>query len=139
MNDDDDVPKVGSPCSMVTQMKRFGQFEPSNLVRPFQDGHTILETGSISRVDMKFHVSSKNLGESGGTIPIGGRPNKSARPGVPNSLVLVLCKQPIRKLDGAGGVVDLPLFSEERNLQDPLSGLITQLFSAKSISSNRAM
>ena len=130
MNDDDDVSKMSSPRSMVTQMKRFCQFESSNLVRPFQDGHTILETGSISRVDMKFHVASKNLRESGGTIPIGGRPNKSASPGVPNCLVLELGKQPIRKLDGASGVVDLPLFSEERNFQDPLSSLVTQLLEA---------
>ena len=85
---------------------------------------------------MKFHVTSENLGESGGAIPISGGPNKSTRPGVPNSLILVLCKQPIRKLDGAGGVVDLPLLSEERNLKNPLSGLVTQLLAIKRVESS---
>ena len=121
MNDNDDIPKMRPPGSVMTKRKRFGQLKSSNLVRPFQDGHTILKTGSISGVDMKLHVTSKNLREGGGAVPIGGRPNKSASPGVPNRLILVLSKQPIRKLDGAGGIVDLPLLGEERNLQDPLS------------------
>ena len=54
-------------------------------------------------------------------------------------LILILSKQTIRKLDCAGGVVDLPLLCEERNLQDPLSSLVAQFLTANFVSANRTM